>query len=79
MKRAEKRISRVIVQQRKSTFFGEEVWHKCAKKQCREEKKKRVNYVNLMPITFIKGSCYETPLYGHVCWTTNETVIRDEV
>ncbi len=37
--------------------------------------RKRVKFVKLMLIIYIKGSCYETPLYGHVLGD-KRTVIR---
>jgi hypothetical protein len=37
--------------------------------------RKRVKFVKLMPIIYIKGNCYETPLYGHVLGD-KRTVIR---
>ncbi len=37
--------------------------------------RKRVKFLKLMLIIYIKGSCYETPLYGHVLGD-KRTVIR---
>jgi hypothetical protein len=37
--------------------------------------RKRVKFVKLMLIIYIKGSCYVTPLYGHVLGD-KQTVIR---
>jgi hypothetical protein len=34
----------------------------CEKSKCR----RKGNYAKLMPIIYIKGSFYETPLYGEV-------------
>ncbi len=36
------------------------------KKQRRKIKAERVNCKNYMPMIYVKGSCFETPLYGHV-------------
>jgi hypothetical protein len=48
-------------------FFGDEVLRKmCGKEQCQKKKQKMVNCVKLMLIIYIKGICYETPLYCHV-------------
>ncbi len=65
-KKSGKRISQIIVRQRKGTFFGKEVLHKCAKSNAGRKNRKGINHVKLMPIIFIKGSCYETPLCGQV-------------
>jgi hypothetical protein len=47
-KRVGKRISQIIVRQKKSTFFGKEVLRKmCEKSNDGSEGRKRVNYVNL--------------------------------
>jgi hypothetical protein len=43
----------------------------------KKEEQKRVNFKIKMPIIFVKGSCYETPLYT-MCWVTR-TVIRDKL
>jgi hypothetical protein len=40
-KKSGKRISQIIVQQRKSTFFGKEVLRKCAKSNAGRKKQKR--------------------------------------
>jgi hypothetical protein len=62
-----KRISQIINQQKKCAFFRQEVLRKMyGKEQYRKEKQKRVNCIKLVPIIYIKGSCYETPLYDHV-------------
>ncbi len=68
MERAGKRISQIVVRQKKvCIFFGNKVLRKMyGKEQCRKEKQKRVNCIKLVPIIYIKGSCYETPLYDHV-------------
>ncbi len=58
---------RVLSGRKNDAFFGNEVLRKmCGKEQCQNKKQKRVNCVKLMLIIYIKGSCYETPLYGHV-------------
>jgi hypothetical protein len=36
------------------------------KKQCWKEKQKKVNYAKLMPIIYVRGNCYKTPLYNHM-------------
>ena len=66
MERVGKGFLRLLSGKGRVHFSAIKCCTKCAKKQCRKEKQKRVNYVNLMPIIYIKGSCYETPLYGHV-------------
>jgi hypothetical protein len=46
-KRAGKRISQIIVWQRKGTFFGKEVLREmCEKSNAGSKGRKRVNYVN---------------------------------
>jgi hypothetical protein len=65
-KRAGKGLLKIFVPQRKGKFFGKELLPKCAKKPCREERRKKNYLGKLMPIIYIKGSFYETPLYGHV-------------
>ncbi len=48
---------------------GKERVHFSAKKccvSCQEENRKKGKYAKLMPIIYIKGSFYETPLYGQV-------------
>jgi hypothetical protein len=61
------RISQTIGWQKKYAFFRQEVLRKMyGKEQCRKNRQKRINCAKLMPIIYIKGSCYETPLYGRV-------------
>jgi hypothetical protein len=45
-KKSGKRISQIIVRQRKSTFFGKEVLRKCAKSSAGKKSRKGINYVN---------------------------------
>jgi hypothetical protein len=48
-------------------FFGKNYCVKMYEKERgRKEKQKRVNCIKLVPIIYIKGSCYETPLYDHM-------------
>jgi hypothetical protein len=54
-KEREKDFSDYCLAKRRAHFFGNEV----LRKMC-------VNCAKLMPIIYIKGNCYETPLYGHV-------------
>ncbi len=69
-KEREKDFSDYCPAEKRVHFFGKEVLHKMyGNKQCRKKKKKklrRVNCADLMLIIYIKGSCYETPLYDHV-------------
>ncbi len=66
-KEREKDFSDYCPAKRRVHFFGDEVLRKmCGKEQCRKKKQKWVKCVKLMLIIYIKGSCYETPLYGHV-------------
>ena len=63
----EKNFSDYCPAEKRVHFFGKEVLPKmCGKELCRKKKQKRVNCVKLMLIIYIKRSCYETPLYGHV-------------
>jgi hypothetical protein len=67
MERAGEGFLRLLSGKKRMHFFGNEVLRKmCGKEQCRKKKLKRANCVKLMLIIYIKGSCYETPLYGHV-------------
>jgi hypothetical protein len=45
-KKSGKRISQIIVRQRKGTFFGKEVLRKCAKNNAGRKNRKCINYVN---------------------------------
>ncbi len=47
-------------------FSAKKCCVKCAKKAMPEEKAEKGKLRKLMPIIYIKGNCYETPLYGHV-------------
>jgi hypothetical protein len=60
-------------------FFRQGVLRKMCGKEAVKKKKeqKRVNCKIKMPMIFVKGSCYETPLYT-MCWVTR-TVIRDKL
>ncbi len=67
MERAGKGLLRLFSGKKEGAFFWQEVLRKMyGKEQCRKERQKRVNCAKLMPIIYIKGSCYETPLYDHV-------------
>ncbi len=78
MKRAGNQI---IVRQKKGCFFRKRVLHEMyGKEQCWKKKQKRVNCVKLKPIIYIKGNCYETPLYDHVLgnkWNGDKNEIRE--
>ena len=66
-KEREKDFSDYCPAEKRMHFFSNEVLRKmCGKEQCRKKKRKRVNCIKLMLIIYIKGSCYETPLYDHV-------------
>jgi hypothetical protein len=67
MERAGKGFSDYCPAEKRMHFFDNEVLRKMyGKEQCRKKKRRRVNCANLMLIIYIKGSCYETPLYDHV-------------
>ncbi len=67
MERAGEKIPRLLCGRKKLAFFGNEVLQKMYRKeQCQERKAKRVNCEKLMPIIYVKGSCFETALYDHV-------------
>ncbi len=65
-KRAGKGFLKLLSSKRKGTFFGKEVLRKCEKNNAGRKNRKGINYEKLMPIIYIKGSHYETPLYGFV-------------
>jgi hypothetical protein len=45
-KRVGKGFLKIIVQQKKGTFFGKEVLRKCAKSNAGRKSRKGINYVN---------------------------------
>jgi|LakMenE18May11ns_1017448.scaffolds.fasta_scaffold9135463_1 hypothetical protein len=45
-KEREKGFSKIIVQQKKGTFFGKEVLRKCAKSNAKRKDRKRLDYAN---------------------------------
>jgi hypothetical protein len=66
-KEREKDFSDYCPAEKSVHFFGNEVLRKMyGKEQCRNERQKRVNCAKLLAIIYIKGNCYETPLYDHV-------------
>jgi len=66
VKSGEKGILEVFVRQKMGTFFGKEVLQKCAKRLAKKKSRRKGKYGKLMPIIYIKGSFYETPMHGHV-------------
>jgi hypothetical protein len=60
-KEREKDFSKIIVLQKKGTFFGKEVLRKCAKSHAKRKCRRKGNYAKLMPIiskeVFMKHSC----------------------
>jgi hypothetical protein len=48
-------------------FFGNRILPKMYRKeQLRKRKAKKGSLQKLVPIIYVKGSCYKTPLYDHV-------------
>jgi hypothetical protein len=45
-KEREKGFSKIIVQKKKGTFFGKEVFRKCAKSHAKSKDKRKGNYAN---------------------------------
>ncbi len=79
MERAGKGFLRLLSGRKRVHFFGKGYCVKMyGKEQCRKEKQKRVNCIKLVPIIYIKGSCYETPLYDHVLGDKRDSD-KDEV
>ncbi len=78
-KEREKDFSDYCPAEKECIFFGKGYCVKMyGKEQCRKEKQKRVNCIKLVPIIYIKGSCYETPLYDHVLGDKRDSD-KDEV
>jgi hypothetical protein len=48
------------------------------KEQCRKRKAEKGYSQKLMPIIYVKGSCYESPLYDHVLGDKGDSD-KDEV
>jgi hypothetical protein len=66
-KEREKGFLRLLPGRKSVHFFGKEYCVKMyGKERGQKEKQNRVNCIKLVPIIYIEGSCYETPLYDHV-------------
>jgi hypothetical protein len=63
--RAGEQIFWIVGWQKKNVyFFGKGYFEKCKRKeQQRKRRARRVKCKIKMPITCVKGSCFETPLY----------------
>ncbi len=67
MKRAGEKVSQIVSGRKRMHFFGDKILQKMDRKeQCRKRKGRKGLLKKLVPIIYVKESCYETPLYDHV-------------
>jgi hypothetical protein len=68
IKRAKKGFLRLLSGSTRVHFFGKEycMIDNVRERAMPEREAEKVNCLKLVPIIYIEGSCYETPLYDHV-------------